>query len=144
MRTTLRNLGATVTVAVSVGAGALLGTGTAAAVDIPAVTDQYLFSTSLSGFETIRNSAPYSGQLDWSSDGCSWSPDKPFGFQFLPGCHRHDFGYRNYKKQGRFTEAARKRIDDNLYADLKSACGSNLACKGTAWTYYEAVRKFGG
>ena len=59
MRTTLRNLGATVTVAVSVGAGALLGTGTAAAVDIPAVTDQYLFSTSLSGFETIRNQAPY-------------------------------------------------------------------------------------
>ena len=144
MRTTLRNLGATVTVAVSVGAGALLGTGTAAAADIPALTDQYLFHTTLSGFESVRNSAPYPGQLDWSSDGCSWSPDTPFGWQFLPGCHRHDFGYRNYKKQGRFTAANRLKIDDNLYSDLKSACGSNIACKGAAWTYYQAVRKFGG
>ena len=66
MRTTLRNLGATVTVAVTVGAGALLGTGTAAAVDIRSVTDQYLFHTSLSGFESIRGQAPYFG------DGPHW------------------------------------------------------------------------
>jgi hypothetical protein len=144
MRTTLRNLGATMTVAVTVGLGALMGTGTAAAVDIPTVTDQYLFHTSLSGFESTRAQQPYNGQLDWSSDGCSWSPDTPFGWQFLPGCHRHDFGYRNYKKQGRFTSANRLKIDDNLYSDLKSVCGSNIACKGAAWTYYQAVRKFGG
>ena len=81
MRTTLRNLGATIAVAVTVGGGALLGAGTAAAVDIPTVTDQYLFSTSLSGFETIRGQAPYNGQLDWSSDGCSWAPDNPFGWK---------------------------------------------------------------
>jgi hypothetical protein len=133
-----------VAVAVTVGGSALLGAGTAAAVDIRPVTDRYLFRTSLSGFESVRAQAPYAGQLDWSSDGCSWSPDKPFGFEFLPGCHRHDFGYRNYKRQGRFDETARKRIDDNLYADLKSACGSNVACKATAWTYYKAVREFGG
>ena len=84
---------------------ALIFTGAPAqAADIPAVTDDYLFTKTLSQFKTIRTQAPYSGQLDWSSDGCSYSPDNPFGFKFLPACHRHDFGYRNYKRQSRFTE----------------------------------------
>ena len=144
MRTTLRKLGATITVAATVGLGAMVGTGTAAAVDIPTVTDTYLFHTSLSSFVSTRATKPYDGQLDWSSDGCSNSPDNPFGFNFLSGCYRHDFGYRNYKKQGRFNETTRKTIDDNFYTDLKGICGSNAACKATAWTYYQAVREFGG
>ena len=123
----------------------LLFTGTPAhAVDVVAVTDDYLFSKSIGQFTTLRSQQPYADQLDWSSDGCSYSPDNPFGFKFLPACHRHDFGYRNYKKQARFTAANRLKIDDNLYSDLKSVCGSNIACKGAAWTYYQAVRKFGG
>ncbi|GAB3585827.1 phospholipase [Amycolatopsis endophytica] len=119
------------------------GAGTAQAVDIESVTDTYLFGTSLSRFEQIRADQPYASSLDWSSDTCSWSPDKPFGFDFAPACHRHDFGYRNYKKQDRFTSTSRKKIDDNFYTDLKNICGSNVACKGTAWTYYQAVRQFG-
>jgi hypothetical protein len=135
----LRRLAVTAAVA-----GTLLaGAGTAQAESAESITDTYLFSTSLSNFENTRNSRTHADQLDWSSDGCSWSPDRPIGFDFLPGCHRHDFGYRNYKKQGRFSEANRKRIDDNLYSDLKSVCHGNVACNGTAWTYYQAVRKFG-
>ncbi|WP_407936538.1 phospholipase [Lentzea tibetensis] len=122
----------------------LFAASTAQAVNIPAVTDQYLFSSSLSQFTSVRAQQPYADQLDWSSDGCSWSPDSPFGFKFLPSCHRHDFGYRNYKRQSRFTESTRLRIDDNFKADLYKTCGGNWACKRTADVYYAAVRKFGG
>ena len=121
----------------------LIGAGTAQAVDIRAVTDDYLFSKSLAQFSTIKAQQPYADQLDWSSDGCSWSPDNPFGFKFLPGCHRHDFGYRNYKKQGRFNETTRLSIDNNFKKDLYFQCGGNWACKRTADLYYNAVRQFG-
>ncbi|CAM3671677.1 phospholipase [Kibdelosporangium persicum] len=125
----------------------VLGTGTAHAALTPsqliAVTDDYAFSKSLSQFTSIRNNRPYASQLDWSSDACSWSPDNPFGFQFKPACHRHDFGYRNNKRQNRFTSAQKLRIDDKFKADMYSTCGSNSACKATAEVYYAAVRQFG-
>ncbi|XVV02102.1 phospholipase [Actinosynnema sp. CA-248983] len=122
----------------------LLGAGNAqAAVDAPAVTDDYLFTRTLSQFSSIRSQTPYADQLDWSSDGCSWSPDNPFGFKFLPACHRHDFGYRNYKRQARFNETTRLRIDDKFKADLYHQCAGNWACNRTADLYYQAVREFG-
>ncbi|CCH34184.1 phospholipase [Actinosynnema sp. NPDC047251] len=122
----------------------LAGANTAqAAINAPAVTDDYLFSKSLAQFSSIRSGSPYADQLDWSSDGCSWSPDNPFGFKFLPACHRHDFGYRNYKRQARFNETSRLRIDDNFKSDLYHQCAGNWACNRTADLYYEAVRKFG-
>ncbi|GAA0519910.1 hypothetical protein GCM10011581_09990 [Saccharopolyspora subtropica] len=129
--------------------GALLLTAGTAYADLsPAqlrtVTDTYLFQLSLDSFSETRERQPYADQLDWSSDGCSMSPDEPLGFQFRPSCQRHDFGYRNYKKQQRFTEQTRKQIDDNFRADLYSACGSDLACRATANIYYFAVREFGG
>ena len=124
---------------------ALIFTGAPAqAADIVAVTDDYLYSKTLSQFKILRLQKPYAGQLDWSSDGCSYSPDSPFGFKFQPTCHRHDFGYRNYKRQGRFTEANRLRIDDNFKADMYTQCGTNWTCKRTADLYYAAVREFGG
>jgi len=107
------------------------------------VTDQYLFSTSLSQFGSIRNQAPYADQLDWGSDACSNSPDNPFGFEFTPACHRHDFGYRNYKRQSRFTEDNRLRIDNNFKSDLYKICNGNWACNRIADIYYAAVREFG-
>jgi hypothetical protein len=122
----------------------LFGASTAQAVDIPAITNDYVFSKTLSQFTQLRAQQPYSGRLDWSSDGCSYSPDNPFGFKFLPGCHRHDFGYRNFKKQGRFTEATRLQIDNKFKSDLYNICAGNWACNRTADLYYEAVRKFGG
>lgn len=123
--------------------GGLLVGGTAQAQDIEQITDDYLFSKSLSEFIDIRGQQPYPDQLDWSSDACSASPDVPLGFDFTPACHRHDFGYRNYKKQSRFNEDTRKTIDDNFYDDLKGICNGDNACDATAWTYYQAVRKFG-
>ena len=124
---------------------ALIFTGAPAhAVDIVAVTDDYVFTKTVSQFTTLRAQQPYADQLDWSSDGCSYSPDNPFGFKFLPTCHRHDFGYRNYKRQGRFSEANRLRIDNNFKSDMYKQCGSNWTCKRTADLYYAAVREFGG
>ncbi|KAF2738791.1 hypothetical protein EJ04DRAFT_26519 [Polyplosphaeria fusca] len=111
-------------------------------------TDRLLFSTSISAFEAARNAlSPPS--LDWSSDGCSSSPDNPFGFNFLQCCHRHDFGYRNYKKQGRFTDGGKASIDSNFKKDMYNQCQTEggafevAACKGVADVYYEAVKNFG-
>ncbi|WP_020498377.1 phospholipase [Sciscionella marina] len=120
-----------------------LGAGTAGAESIESITDNYLFSTSPSQFEKVRDERPHADKLDWSSDSCSWAPDKPVGFDFDPACHRHDFGYRNYKKQSRFDDTSKKRIDDNFYSDLKGICHGNGSCNALAWTYYQAVRKFG-
>ncbi|MER5390389.1 phospholipase [Saccharopolyspora sp. NPDC002686] len=133
----------------AVAAGALLLTAGTAHADLSpgelrATTDEYLFSLSLDAFTQTRAEQPHADQLDWSSDGCSMSPDEPLGFKFRTSCDRHDFGYRNYKKQDRFTEANRRKIDDNFRADMYSACGTNVACKGTANIYYFAVREFGG
>ncbi|MER7081133.1 phospholipase A2 [Saccharopolyspora kobensis] len=133
----------------AVAAGALLLTAGTAHADLSpgelrSTTDQYLFELSLDDFTRTRAEQPHADQLDWSSDGCSMSPDEPLGFKFRTSCDRHDFGYRNYKKQERFTEPNRKEIDDNFRDDMYTACGDNLACKGTANIYYFAVREFGG
>lgn len=77
------------------------------------ITDQYLFSITLPAF-TARRNARDPPSLIWDSDGCSSSPDNPFGFPFTPACHRHDFGYRNYKSQQRFTAAGKLKIDNNF------------------------------
>lgn len=127
----------------AVAATLVVGAPTAAAVDAVAVTDKYLYELTLSQFATTRATTPYDDVLDWSSDACSWSPDKPLGYDFTRACHRHDFGYRNYKRQSRFTETNRKRIDDRFYGDMKTICAGRWACDSAAWTYYQAVRQFG-
>ncbi|RJQ82923.1 phospholipase [Pseudonocardiaceae bacterium YIM PH 21723] len=108
------------------------------------LTDQYLFDTDLDTFLTIRAGHPHDDQFDWTSDGCTLAPDRPLGFNFLPACLRHDFGYGNYKRQGRFDEDVRKDIDDNFRDDLYDICHGNLACVLVANIYYAAVRAFGG
>lgn len=135
---------ATATLVLTAGtAHADLGSG-----ELESITDEYLFTLSLPRFVDVRADRPHADQLDWSSDSCSWSPDKPFGFEFGSGCDRHDFGYRNYKRQQRFTEEHRHAIDDNFKADMYSSCGPDpahgeLVCKATANLYYFAVREFG-
>ncbi|QUH00921.1 hypothetical protein HUO13_08890 [Saccharopolyspora erythraea] len=128
--------------------GALLLTAGTAHADLSdselrATTDRYLFEVSLTQFTDVRGDRPHATQLDWSSDSCSWSPDEPLGYDFSESCDRHDFGYRNYKRQARFNEDTRLRIDDNFKADMYSACGSNNGCKAAANVYYQAVRQFG-
>lgn len=59
--------------------------------------DEYLFNMTLESFITLRDKR-HPSYFFWESDGCSQSPDAPFGFPFLPACYRHDFGYDQYKK----------------------------------------------
>lgn len=49
--------------------------------------------------------------FDWSDDGCSCSLDRPAGYDFLPSCYRHDFGYRNNKP---LTPEKKLSIDDKF------------------------------
>ncbi|RPA87404.1 hypothetical protein BJ508DRAFT_320424 [Ascobolus immersus RN42] len=115
-----------------------------------AATDRLLFKASLTTFTKARNSKK-PASLNWASDGCSKAPDKPLGFDFLPRCRRHDFGYRNYKKQKRLSEKNRKKIDDKFKADLYAYCKKftglqsykGVACRRTADIYYKAVRAAG-
>lgn len=95
------------------------------------------------------------------------------GFPFDPACKRHDFGYRNFKAQVRFTESNKLRIDDNLrkefvplsrssavplpppqntdktatyISSLYHQCSTEYAksaCEALADVYYYAVRMFG-
>lgn len=126
----------------------VVGAGTASAelpmTELRAATDGYLFALRLPEFSAIRVERPHGKQIDWSSDGCSSSPDTPLGFDFLSACHRHDFGYRNYKAQARFDETSRLSLDTLFRADLYSVCGRNWVCQRTADIYYAAVREFGG
>ncbi|KAF5027141.1 hypothetical protein F66182_767 [Fusarium sp. NRRL 66182] len=110
------------------------------------VTDQLLFSVTLPAF-TARRNARNPPTLDWTSDGCTSSPDNPFNFPFVPACHRHDFGYHNYRAQSRFTVSAKARIDTNFRTDLYFQCngvGASGVCRALADVYYAAVRAFGG
>ncbi|KAF8456145.1 prokaryotic phospholipase A2-domain-containing protein [Kalaharituber pfeilii] len=111
-------------------------------------TDRLCFKTSLKSFLAAKKKKS-PGSLIWTDDGCSKSPDRPAGFNFLHSCQRHDFGYRNFKNQKRFTKANRKRIDDKFKADLYNECNKHnivkrIACKKLADVYYKAVRLVGG
>jgi len=148
---TLRRAAQALVTAIALAGTMFVGVGTAVgsaqALDpaqLRAVTDQYIFSTSLGGFQTLRAQQPYGDQLDWSSDGCSNSPDNPFGFNLVRACYRHDFGYRNYKLQSRFTEGNRLTIDNKFKSDMYEICDGNWACNRFADVYYAAVRQFGG
>ncbi|HEU5111164.1 MAG TPA: phospholipase [Micromonosporaceae bacterium] len=94
------------------------------------------------------NPGPWAGYgFDWSTDHCSSSPDNPLGFDFRLSCHRHDFGYRNYKKMNLFS-ANKARVDSAFYEDMRRRCAAynvalRPACYSLAWTYYQAVRVFG-
>lgn len=47
-----------------------------------AVTDQLSFSLTLPQFTTRRNNRD-PPTLNWTTDGCTSSPDNPFGFPFV-------------------------------------------------------------
>lgn len=50
--------------------------------DLATITDEYLFDITLDQFITYRDAQDPS-TLDWSSDGCTDSPDNPLGFDFV-------------------------------------------------------------
>ncbi|KJZ74713.1 hypothetical protein HIM_05830 [Hirsutella minnesotensis 3608] len=139
-----------------------------AARHLQSMTDTLLFNTSLREFDRRRlYQDPL--ELDWYSNGCSYSPDNPWGYPFLQACRRHDFGYQNYEQQNRFTKSAKARIDAQFqkeYAPPKTCrvsideCSSSvpsslstqcrygnssvIRCSRMASLYYEAAREAGG
>ncbi|KAJ9661504.1 hypothetical protein H2198_001884 [Neophaeococcomyces mojaviensis] len=115
--------------------------------DLEATTDTILFTDTIDQFLAAR-AAQDPPELDWVSNGCTASPDQPLGWNFLPSCQRHDFGYHNYKNQGRFTDDNKALIDSNFKNDMYDECNTHsglsaTACKGLANVYYEAVSAFG-
>ncbi len=112
--------------------------------------DKY-HNMSMSEFQ--KNKKKKSDGLNWGDNGCS-SPtgDKPSGFNFLPACQRHDFGYGNYGKgsiRANPTDAQRLVVDKKFLADMNAECNKHsgkryLSCRSWATTYYSAVRKLGG
>jgi len=89
-------------------------------------------------------------QLDWTTDGCS-APvvgNEGKSFNFTQACIRHDFGYRNIKRLGKFTEAVRETLDQQFHRDLTSSCTNQartrkIRCFMWAETFYVAVRATG-
>jgi hypothetical protein len=77
---------------------------------------------------------------------------RPKGYDFPPSCIRHGFGYRNYKKQNRFTETARTSIDAKFKADTYAVCSQykgwhaaqGVECRRIADACHGAVRACGG
>ncbi|MFI6768321.1 phospholipase [Streptomyces sp. NPDC050355] len=130
-------------------AGGLATAGEAAAAEIsPRQKTLWLFGQKMSTFQKYRTAKTWGNVLDYSSDGCSSSPDKPSGFNFLPACQRHDFGYRNFKKQHMFTKRNKGIIDTKLLADMNDVCNKygaakRNACKAIAFQYYTAVSAVG-
>ncbi|MEU5868098.1 MULTISPECIES: phospholipase [unclassified Nonomuraea] len=85
--------------------------------------------------------------FDWSTDGCTNSPDQPLGFDFSIACRRHDFGYRNYQAVGDF-RANKEHVDKAFLFDLRQVCAGYTifrqpSCNALAKLYYQAVRQFG-
>ena len=94
-----------------------------------------------------RAYSPYN-TFNWSTDLCSFSPNRPFGFNFSRPCRRHDFNYRNFKDTRIFTALNKAKIDWALYTDIKAICASysliqRAGCNTLALAYYKAVRTFG-
>jgi len=106
-------------------------------------TDDYMFVRDLGNFIRNRNNKN-PDYLIWTSDGCSYSPDEPNGWGFFKACWRHDFGYRNFKDQGRFDSYNKERIDLQFLKDLRAVCDMHSAgqtCYTLAAVYWDAVSK---
>jgi len=131
----------------------------AAKCDINCITDKLLYKTTIKNFiSEYRNKKYKKSELIWDSNGCSVpnavakalriDGNKPFGYNFLNSCYRHDFGYRNYKKQKRFSENNREKVDNNLMGDMYNVCKQYSGrkvdlCRRVADAYYIMVRLCG-
>ncbi|QPH06417.1 hypothetical protein C2857_004878 [Epichloe festucae Fl1] len=129
---------------------ALAGVVAAAPIHTPseAMTDVFVFKMPLAQF-IVQRDAREPSDLDWTSDGCTGSPDHPFGYHFRQSCQRHDFAYRNYKLQGRWNHTLREKVDHRFHKDLYLVCEgvkkskSELICQALADFYYLGARIFG-
>jgi len=129
-----------------------------------AFVEQMLFATPLKTFTSdAKNRIGPDGNVgdtwfDWSTDFCSAPLIGNTGrsFNFTEPCRRHDFGYRNtkllddrYGAGASWNGTSRRRIDQQFLADMKATCRARSVlllptCMSWAYTFYGAVRTFGG
>lgn len=72
-------------------------------------------------FEAARN-AKSPSCFNWNSDKCTLSPDRPANFNFIPSCHRHDFGSRNFKGKNQWNPVNKVRTDWRFRTDMWDEC----------------------
>lgn len=118
------------------------------------VAHRLMFRTSLASFIASAHSPIRDHRLDWTTDGCSVPFIKSTGrtFDFTDACHRHDFGYRNFKILNNgtwWTSSMRHRIDRIFHADMYKDCATRTRatrniCRTWARTFYRAVRTYAG
>jgi hypothetical protein len=119
-----------------------------------AIAHSVMFRTSLKNFVALAHSLHRDARLDWSTDGCSVPIIKSTGrtFDFTDACHRHDFGYRNFKvlNNGKWwTSSMRHRIDKVFHQDMLRDCrqrvrSAKTLCRAWANTFYRTVRAYAG
>ena len=113
------------------------------------LVDRYM-EGELEDYIDYRDSADRDGRLNSTNDGCSAPVVGSTGlsFDFTEACMRHDFGYRNYKELGLFDEM-KDDVDRQFLEDMKDHCATRSVflrwrCYDWAYTFYAAVRAFGG
>jgi hypothetical protein len=119
-----------------------------------AAVHSVMFRTSLASFVSLAHSSHRDMRLDWSTDGCSVPVIGSTGrtFDFTDACHRHDFGYRNFKalENGKWwTPTLRHRIDRVFHHDMMHDCNrrpktAQKLCRAWAKTFYKSVRAYAG
>ena len=90
------------------------------------------------------------GPFDWSTDGCSRTPEV-LAARFAGPCRQHDFAYRNLGRGLglRDTEGAREWADARLLDELRRRCAELFAgwrlarCRMSARAMWAAVRRLG-
>jgi hypothetical protein len=121
-----------------------------------AATDKLMFQDSMATFSAARSKKSPSC-YDWNSDECTGlpflgTPDEPYGYKFKPSCRRHDFGYQNFRREGRCNATNKKKIDDQFKRDLYDVCSKysgllhaweGVRCRRIADAYHVAVRNLG-
>ncbi|MCZ0978831.1 phospholipase A2 [Streptomyces diastatochromogenes] len=85
-------------------------------------------------------------------DHCTTAPDKPLGYNFIPACDMHDYGYgligNTYKGYKYYLSRNKGLAVDavfysTLYSKTCSAYFWKSTCRSLANTYYAAVTVFG-
>ncbi|MFF5449418.1 phospholipase A2 [Streptomyces sp. NPDC012888] len=123
---------------------------------VRSATDYWLFDRGLWAFRDEKRSSRRRSDLVWKDDGCSapWfayisAAVVYYSSEFYWPCARHDFGYRNYRKQNRRTRANKDRIDSRFKYDMnKRICEpkwyvTEKTCNGAAYGFWYAVHKWG-
>jgi len=120
-----------------------------------------LISNRLIGeYQTVRHDDLFVTEncwYDWTTDDCSVpvGGTTQIAVDFEHPCHRHDFGYRNYKRietdhgQDVWNEVQKLVVDDQFLEDTRSVCAprslvARPVCLAWSQIFYWAVRLFGG